>query len=99
MVEQAGAQLDVDLVRGLAEHERSQRSQYHFEERDDSEADHQYVEGREAAVHQYLIDNNLEEQRRDEPEQLQEKRSDQYLADNAPVSPHRGNKPAQIKDV
>ena len=47
------------------------------------QADDQHVERAQAAVDQHLVDDDLEEQRRDEREQLQEERGDQHLAEQA----------------
>ena len=68
MVEQPGAELDINLVGRLTEYEGSERSEDHFEQRDDRKADHQHIKRRKAAMHQHLIDDDLKEQRRNEPQ-------------------------------
>ena len=49
------------------------------------------------AVHQHLIDDHLEEQRRDERKQLQEERGDQHLAQEMPIFVDRPQKPGDVE--
>ena len=44
---------------------------------------------------QHLVDDDLEEQRRDEREELHEQRGEQHMAERPPVAPDRGQEPAQ----
>ena len=45
-----------------------------------AQADHQHVERAHAPMHEHLVDDHLEEQRRDQSKQLEEERRDQHLA-------------------
>ena len=56
-----------------------------LEHRNRHQADDQDIERGEAAMHQHLVDHDLEEQRRDQREQLQEERGDQHLAQQMAV--------------
>ena len=51
-----------------------------LEHGDRDQPDDQHVERAQAAVDQHLVDDDLEEQRRDQREQLQEERGDQHFA-------------------
>src|SRR5207244_11274198 len=47
---------------------------------------------------QNLVDDDLEEQWRDEPKNLQKERGNHHLAENPAVAVHRGGEPTQIED-
>ncbi len=64
---------------------------------DHNKTQHQHVERGDAAMHEYLVDHYLKEKRRDQAEQLQEKRSQQNLTQQALVFDHRGNEPRDIE--
>ena len=53
----------------------SQDRQHALEDDHDRQTDHQDVEGRQAAVDQHLVHHDLEEERTDQREQLQEQRN------------------------
>ena len=57
----------------------------------------QNVERCHRLVHQHLVDHQLKENRRYQPHQLQEKRTDQHIAQWLAVLHQRRNKPANIK--
>ena len=44
-------------------------------------ADDQHIERAEAAMHQHLVDDDLEEERRDQREELEKERGDETLAE------------------
>ena len=48
-------------------------------------------------MHQHLVDDDLEEQRRDQGEQLQEERGDQHLAQQAAVFVDRAQEPGDVE--
>ena len=96
-MKQARAELDVDAVGGVREEIRPQDSQNSFENRDCQQADDQHVERAQAAVHQNLVDDHLEEQRRDQSEHLQEERGDQHLAQQMPVFVDRPHEPGDVE--
>ena len=50
-----------------------------------------------AAVYQHLVDDHLEEQRRDQSEQLQEERRDQHFAQEMPIFVDRSQKPGDVE--
>ena len=52
---------------------------------------------RQAAMHQNLVDDHLEEQRRDQSEHLQEERGDQHLAEQMPVFMDRPHEPGYVE--
>ena len=60
-------------------------------------ADDQHVERAHAAMHEHLVDDHLEEQRRDEGEELQEERGDQHFAEKAAILVDRAEEPADIE--
>ena len=85
MAEQPRAQLDVDAVGGVREEIGAQDAEHGLEQGDGDQPDHQHVERAHAAVHQHLVDHDLEEQRRDQREELQEERGHQHLAQQPAV--------------
>ena len=97
MPEQARPQLDVDAVGGMREDIGAQAAENGLEDRDGDEADHQDVERGQSVMGQDLVDHDLEEERRYEREDLQEKRGDQHLAQQAAVLDHRLKKPGDVE--
>ncbi len=97
MVEQARAELDVDAVGGVREQIGPQDAKNGLENRDRQETDDQDVEGAQPPVYQHLVDDDLKEQRRDQGEQLQEKRGDQHLAQEVPIFVDRSQKPCDVE--
>ena len=97
VMEQAGAELDVDAVGGVGEQIGAQDGHNGLEGGDRQKADHQHVEGAEQAVHQDLVDDDLEEQRRDQAEELQEERRDQDFAQQAAILVDRAHEPADAE--
>ena len=80
VAEEAGTQFDIDSVGGVGKKVGPQNAEDSFENRNGDESDNEYSERTQGATGQHLVDDDLEEQRRDEREQLQEKRSDEDLA-------------------
>ena len=66
VAKQARAKFDVDTVGGVREQIGPQDSQHGLEHRDRHQSDNQHVEGAQGPVHQHLVDDHLEEQRRNE---------------------------------
>ena len=95
MGEEATPEFDVDAVGGVRQDVGPQERQHGVEEPDGDEADGEHVERRVALVGQHLVDDHLEEQRRDEAEDLQEQRGDQHVAERPAVSPQRGQEPPE----
>ena len=85
MAEEPRAELDIDAVGGVREEIGPQPAEHRLEDRDRHQADDQHVERAQAAMHQHLVDDDLEEQRRDQREELQEERGDQHLGEQAAV--------------
>ena len=71
--------------------------QHGLEHRDRHQADDQHVERAQAAMHQHLVDDDLEEQRRDQREQLQEERGDQHLAEQMAIFVDRAEEPGDVE--
>ena len=97
MVEQARAEFDVDAIGGVREQIGPQDAQNGLENRDRQQTDDQHVEGAQRPVYQHLVDDDLEEQRRDQGEQLQEERRDQHLAQKMPIFVDRSQKPGDVE--
>ena len=97
VVEQARAELDVDAVGGVREQIGPQDAQNGLEHRDRHQTDDQHVERAQGPVHQHLVDDHLEEQRRDQGEQLQEERRDQHLAQEMAIFVDRSQKPGDVE--
>src|SRR5262245_201197 len=97
VAEQARAELDVDAVGGVREQIGAQDGQNGLENRDRQQTDDQHVQRAQGPVHQHLVDDHLEEQRRDEREQLQEERRDQHLAQEMAIFVDRAKKPGDVE--
>ena len=65
--------------------------------RDDDEADDQHVERGQAAMHQHLVDDDLEEQRRDQGKELQEERGDSTSPSSRRYLSHRLQEPGDVE--
>jgi hypothetical protein len=97
MVEQARAEFDVDAVGGMREQIGPQDAQNRLEKRDRQQTDDQHVEGGQGPVNQHLIDDHLEEQRRDQTEQLQKERREQHLAQEMSIFVDGSQKPGDVE--
>src|SRR4051812_39248072 len=97
MMEQAGAELDVDPVGGVSEQVGPQDAENGLEQSDRQKADHQHVKRAQRAMDQNLVDHDLEEKRRGEREQLQEKGCDEHLAEKVPIFVYRAQEPSEIE--
>ena len=73
------------------------RAEDRLEQRDRDEADDQHVERAHAAMHEHLVDDDLEEQRRDERKELQEERGDQHFAEQMAVFVDRAQEPGDVE--
>ena len=97
MAEQPGAELDVDAVGGVGEQIGAQDAEDRLEDRDGDQADDQDVERAQAAMHEHLVDDDLEEQRRDQGKELQEERGDQHLAEQAAILVDGAQEPGDVE--
>jgi len=97
VTEQPGAKLDVDAVGGVGKQIGAQDAEHGLEKRDRHQRDGQHVERAQGAMHQHLVDHHLEEQRRDQAEELQEEGSDQHLAQQAAIFVDRRDEPADAE--
>ena len=99
VAEQARTQLDVDAVGGVREQIGALDAEDGLEQRDRHQTHHQHLQRRQAAVHQHLVDDHLEEQRRDQREELQEERGDEHLAEEASIFVDRPEKPGDAESA
>src|SRR5260370_20852640 len=97
MAEQAGAELEVDAVRRMGKYMGAQGAEHRLEDRDRHEADDQNVERAHAAMYEHLVDDDLEEQRRDKREDLQEERGRQDLPEQVTVFVNGTEKPGDVE--
>ena len=97
MAEQPGAQLDVDAVGRVREQIGAQNAQDRLEYADRDKTDDEHVEGAHAAVHEHLVDHDLEEQRRNKGKQLQEERGNKHLAKETAVFVNGAEEPGDVK--
>ena len=95
MMEQAPAQLDIHPVGGVAQRIGAQELQDGLEQAQRHHAEHQHDKRRNAFVHQYFVDDELEKDRRRQSEQLHKQRRDQHMGERAPVAQNRGPEPAE----
>jgi hypothetical protein len=94
---QARPELDVDAVGGVREQIGPQDSEHGLENRDGHKSEDEDIEGVQGPVHQHLVDDDLEEQRRDQAEQLQEERAEQHLAQEVAIFVDRPQKPGDVE--
>ena len=97
MPEQPRAKLDIDAVGGVREQISAKPAHDRFEQRDAGKADDEHVERRLGPVHEHFVDHHLEEQGRDEREQLQEERGDEHLPQQMAIFPDRAQKPGEVE--
>ena len=97
VMKQARAKFDVDAVGGMREQICPQHPQHRFKNRNRHQADSQHVEGAQGAMDQNLVDDHLEEQRRDQAKQLQKERCDQHLAQQMPVFANGPHEPSDVE--
>ncbi len=92
-----GAELDVDTVCRVREQIDAQRLENGFEDGEGDQARDQNVERAHASMHEHLVDDHLEEQRRDDGKDLKEERRDQHFAEKAAILVDCADKPADIE--
>ena len=97
MLEEPGAELDVDAVGGVREEIGAHAAENDIEEREQAKTDRQHFEGRDAAMDQHLVDDDLEEKRRQQREDLDEERGQQDLAERPAIAPDRREEPAEAE--
>src|SRR5262245_48424157 len=97
MPEQAGTEFDVDAVRRMREQIGAQDGEDALEYPDGHEADDKHVERAHTAMYEHLVDDDLEEHRRDQREHLQEERGDEYLAEEVAVFVNGTEKPGDVE--
>ena len=97
MVKQTRAELDINAVGRVREEISPQNAKNRLEERDRDQADDKHVERAQAAMHQHLVDDDLEEQRRHQGEQLQKERCNQHFAQQMPVFMDRPHEPGDVE--
>jgi hypothetical protein len=81
----------------VGEHIGPQDAENGLEDADRDQADHQDVERAHAAMHQHLVDDDLEEHRRDQRKELEKERGDQHLAEQSAIFLDRAQEPGDIK--
>ncbi len=97
MVEQSRTKLHVDATGGMGEHVAAQPRQDYFEDRHHQQTDGNHVQRREPAVHQHLVHHHLEEQRRNQREEIEHEGNQQHLAKKLAVFDDGGNEPGEIE--
>ena len=97
MGEQALAEFDVDPVGGVGQRVGAQILQRDVEQADDHQAGNQHEQSLVSSVGQHLVDDDLEEQRRRQRENLNEKRRGQHMAERTAISPERRQEPADAE--
>lgn len=97
MAVQSGTEFHIDSIRCMRKQVRTQSTEHDLENGNSQESDGEHVERRQALVRKNLVDHDLEKQRSDQREQLQNKRRDQHLAEQTSVLVERGDEPRQIE--
>ena len=92
--EQTLPELDVDAIGGVGEGVGTQILQDDVEKADRHETGDHHEQGFVAFVGQHLVDDDLEDQRPDQGEDLNEQRGRQHMPERAAVAPQRRQKPA-----
>jgi hypothetical protein len=94
---QARAQFDVDPVGCMREQIGSKAAEHDLEHREYAQAERENLQGRQAAVHEDLVDDDLEEERRQQSKNLQEERGDQDVGQRLAIFLHRVDEPGHAE--
>ena len=97
MMEEPGAELDIDTVGRMGEQIGAQASEHDLEHRNRNQPQDQDVERAKAAMHQHFVDDHLKEQRRHQREKLQEERGEQHLAQKRAIFVDRAHEPGDVE--
>ena len=97
VAEQAGAQLDIDAVGRVREQIGAQDAQNCLEQRNGDQPDDQNIERAECPIDQNLVDDDLEEQRRNQRKELEEERGDENLAEQIAVLVDGAEEPGDVE--
>ena len=97
MVDDRGAEGDVDPVGGVGEQIGAQGAQHRLGDRHAHQQGAEHIEAAEVALADHRIDDLLDKQRIEQPKQLHKEAGDQHLDQNLAVLLERRQKPAQAK--
>ena len=97
MAEQPRSQFDIDPIGRVGKQIGAQDPQDRLEQGDRDQADHQHIECAHAAMHEHLVDHDLEEQRRHQRKELEKERGDQHFAQQAAVLMDRAQEPGDVE--
>ena len=97
MAKQPRAQLNVDPVGGVGQDVGAQAAQHDLKQGHDRQAQGQHLEGRQTPVHEHLVDDHLEEQRREQGKELNEEGADQDLGQRLTVLLDRVQEPGDAE--
>src|SRR5215471_1487036 len=97
MAEQSGAKLDIYAVCGVGKNVGPQNAEDRFEHRYRHQTDGEHVERAKTAMHENLVDDDLEEQRGDQGKELQKERRYHDLGEYVAVLVDGPDKPRDIE--
>ena len=95
--EQPRAQFHINAAGGVAEDVGAQGVEQALEHHNHHQADDQYVQGGQAAVHQDFVHDDLEEQRADQRKELQHEGDEQHFAQQLAVFDEAGDEPGEVE--
>ena len=90
---------NVDPVGRVEQQVAPQEAEDGVEHQRDSDADRQHVERRIALVHQHLVDDELEEDRRDEGQRVEHDGRDGDVGEQPPLAHQLGDEPAEAETL
>ncbi|MNK75184.1 hypothetical protein D3C87_947200 [compost metagenome] len=97
MAKQPSTELDVDAVRRVAEDVAAQPVQERLEDNDHQQTNDEHVQRGHAAMHQHLVHHDLEEQRADQCEELEDEGDEEHLAQQLAMLDEAGNEPGEVE--
>ena len=99
MEKQPPAKFDINAIRGVRQRVGSQILQPDIEQADDRKPANQHEQRVVTLMAEHLVDHHLKEQRRDERENLHEKRGEKHMRQRPPIPPDRRKEPFEAESL
>src|ERR1700733_7665056 len=96
-MKQAGAELNVHTISRMREQIGPKASEDRLKRRNRKKRDNEDIQCAQPAMDQHLVDDHLEEQWRDETEELKKKRCKQDLAEKPAIFADGAQEPGNVK--
>ena len=97
MVKQACAEFHINTTGGVGKHVTAQTRQRDFEDRHHQQTRRNHIQRGQPVMHQHLVHDHLEEQRRNQREQVEHERHQQHFTQQLAIFDNSGDEPGEVE--